>query len=213
MVSKITNYLGRVIKKLLKITSGNKKEIDRLFYTKDYFKGYKYIIGDYTYGKPKIVFENENANFVIGKYCSVADEVVIFLGGNHRVDWVTTYPFNVFNQEFFDSKGSSSTKGNVEIGNDVWTGFRTTILSGVRIADGAVIAACSVVTKDIGPYEIWGGNPARLLKKRFDDGQIQKLLEIQWWHWNDDKVKDNVTTLCSQNIEEFLSIHDINKNA
>lgn len=121
---------------------------------------------------------------MIGNYCSISEDVLSFLGGNHRVDWVTTYPFNVLNNELFNDIGQSATKGNVGKGNEVWIGFRTSILLGVKIADGAVIAACSVVTKDIGPYEIWGGNPAKFIKKRFPDNEIQRLLEIQGWNWD-----------------------------
>lgn len=209
----IKNYIGRVIRKILNSLSASKDIVDAEIYTKDFFKGYKYVIGDYTYGKPKILFENENANLEIGKYCSIAEEVTVFLGGNHRIDWITTYPFNVFNEELFSVRGKSATKGNVEIGNDVWLGFKTTILSGVKISDGAVIAAGSVVTKDVGPYEIWAGNPAKFVKKRFTEEQILKLLEIQWWNWNDAFLKKKINLLCSDNIDEFLFQADKINNA
>lgn len=104
---------------------------------------------------------------------------------------------------FFNDKGQSATKGNVEIGNDVWIGFRITILSGVKIADGAVVAACSVVTKDIGPYEIWGGNPARFIKKRFHENEIHRLLKIQWWNWDVEKIEKNIPLLCSTNYRNI----------
>lgn len=186
-----------------KIINHSKPKIEIPFYTKDIFKDRKYSIGDYTYGNPKIFFENENSNLIIGKFCSIANDVTIVLGGNHRTDWITTYPFNVLN-EFFPNavgiQGHPVTKGDVVIGNDVWIGMKSTILSGVTIGDGAVIAAGSIVTKNVGCYEIWGGNPARLLKKRFNDDHIKKLLETKWWEWDIEKINNEVHYLCSNKI-------------
>lgn len=184
-----------------------KKEAESVFYTKDFFKRKKFIIGEFTYGKPSVIFENYQANLFIGKFCSIADGVTIFLGGNHRPDWISTYPFNSIPNQDFEAftkiKGHPATKGNVIIGNDVWIGLNTTILSGVTIGDGAVIAAGSVVTKNVRPYEIWGGNPAKLIKKRFDEDTIKKLLEIKWWEWDMKKIKENVPKLMSSNINDF----------
>ena len=174
------------------------------FFTKDIFKEKKFDIGDFTYGNPTILFENYEANLKIGKFCSIADNVTIFLGGNHRLDWVSTYPFNVLINDFPEAcsvKGHPATKGNVIIGNDVWIGRGVVIMSGITIGDGAVIAAGTVVTKNIGDYELWGGNPSKFLKKRFNDEQISKLIKMQWWNWDISVIKNNVTTLCSNNLE------------
>lgn len=176
------------------------------FFTKDIFKDKKYIIGEYTYGKPTVLFDNEDANLNIGKFCSIADGVTIFLGGNHRTDWITTYPFNVLTSYFpegKDIKGHPETKGDVTIGNDVWIGLNVTIMSGVSIGDGAVIAAGSLVSKDIGDYEIWGGNPSRLLKKRFDNYKIKELQDLKWWNWEISIIRENLTYLCSDNLNFF----------
>lgn len=176
------------------------------FYTKDVFKDKKFKIGDYTYGDPQVLFENEEANLTIGRFCSIADNVTIFLGGNHRTDWITTYPFNVLNVDFpeaYEIKGHPATKGDVIIGNDVWIGRGTVIMSGVSIGDGVVIAAGSVVSKNIGNYEIWGGNPSRLLKKRFNDDDIIRLTEMKWWDWDVSIINKNVKLLCSDNIQSF----------
>jgi len=130
-----------------------------------------YNIGDYTYGNPKVIFPNKDATLKIGKFCSIAKNVTIFLGGNHRIDWVSTYPFFEIFDDFQKHKiieGHPSTKGDVIIGNDVWIGRNVIILSGVKIGNGAVIAAGSVITKNISCYEVWGGNPAKMIKKRFD---------------------------------------------
>ena len=182
-----------------------KKELD-VFYTRDFFRGRKFIIGEFTYGKPNVIFENDEANLVIGKYCSIAINVTVFLGGNHRVDWITTYPFNVFNKEFPVAKnitGHPATKGDVIIGNDVWIGKSVTIMSGVTIGDGAVLAANSLITKNVGAYEIWGGNPAKLIKDRFSKEDKNKLLKLKWWNWDSKKIIDNIEYLCSNNIEKL----------
>jgi len=177
------------------------------FFTKDFFKGRKYEIGDYTYGNPSVIFENEDANLKIGKFCSIADNVTIFLGGNHRVDWMSTYPFNAltgFFPEAKDIKGHPSTKGNVVIGNDVWIGRGAVIMSGVTIGDGAVIAAGSIVSKSVGNYEIWGGNPACLIKYRFSQVTRESLLKQQWWNWDIKKIKKNIHYLCSAEFNDKL---------
>lgn len=174
------------------------------FFTKDIFKDKKYKIGDYTYGNPSVLFENEDANLTIGKFCSIADNVTIFLGGNHRTDWITTYPFNVLNSYFPEVShidGHPATKGGVIIGNDVWVGMNVVIMSGVSVGDGAVIAAGSVVSKNIGDYEIWGGSPSRLLKKRFSEETIKELQELKWWDWEISVIKERISLLCSDNID------------
>jgi len=204
--------IKKVLRKIINFASEEDKT--PVFYTKDYFNGKKFIIGEFTYGKPKVLFDNADINLTIGKYCSIAEAVTIFLGGNHRIDWITTYPFNVFHADKIENmEKRSATKGSVIIGNDVWIGFGSTILSGVTIGNGAVIAACSVVTKDIGPYEIWGGNPAKILKKRFSEENIERLLNINWWDWDHDKVIDNLENLCSENITEFMKqINNFNES-
>lgn len=179
------------------------------FFTKDVFKNKEFSIGDYTYGNPTVLFENREANLTIGRFCSIADGVTIFLGGNHRTDWITTYPFNVLNVYFPEAKGIKGhpvTKGDVNIGNDVWIGLNVVIMSGVSIGNGAVIAAGSVVSKNIGDYEIWGGNPSRFLKKRFDDNKITELLNLKWWNWEISIIRENIPHLCSDNLNFFKSM-------
>lgn len=176
------------------------------YFTKDIFMDKKYKIGEYTYGNPEVLFENEDANLIIGKFCSIANGVTIFLGGNHRTDWITTYPFNALTTYFPEGKGIKghpATKGNVIIGNDVWIGLNVIIMSGVSIGDGAVIAAGSVVSKNIGDYEIWGGNPSRFLKKRFDDHMIKELQDLKWWDWDISVIRENISHLCSDNLSFF----------
>ncbi len=190
--------------------------IPKPFFTRDIYKNTRYNIGDYTYGSPQVLYDYNQSNLTIGKFCSFAHNIKIFLGGNHRTDWITTYPFMSIPIAFPESSGLTghpSSKGDVTIGNDVWIGYDTTIMSGVKIGNGAVIAAASVVTKNIGAYEIWGGNPAKFIKKRFDDDTIQNLEQTAWWDWDIEKIRENVELLCSSNVEMiFLKGKEINKS-
>jgi virginiamycin A acetyltransferase len=123
------------------------------------------------------------------------------------MDRVTTYPFGHINQNIyngFDGKGHPSTKGDVTIGNDVWIGANVTVMSGINIGDGAVIANNSHVVKNVEPYSIVGGNPAKFIKYRFTPEQIEKLLEIKWWNWDDEKINKYAPLLCNENIDEFI---------
>lgn len=131
--------------------------------------------GKYTYGTPNVLWRNDDAKLTVGKFCSIASNVNIYLGGNHRQDWVSTYPFGHINKNIFDNSdgsGHPSTKGDIVIGNDVWIGNNTTIMSGVTIGDGAVIANNSHVVKNVEPYSLVGGNPAKIIRYRFTPEQI-----------------------------------------
>ena len=163
-----------------------------------------YSIGKFSFGYPKVRTWGENATLKIGNFCSIAPGVNIVLGGEHRVNWVTTYPFNKILHEYKYIKGHPATKGDIIIGNDVWICMNATILSGVTIGDGAVIGANSLVTKDVEPYMIVGGNPAKPIRKRFDQQTIDKLLRIKWWDWDIEKIKRKVPDLLSDQIEQFL---------
>jgi len=143
---------------------------------------------------------------IIGRFCSIATGAKFMLGGTqgHNYNWVATYSLDSFDDDFDGYKTvppkAHSWKGDTVLGNDVWVGAESIIMPGVHIADGAVIAARAVVTKSIGPYEIWGGNPARLIKKRFSDEEIQRLLEIKWWNWDIETIKSHLDLLRSNDI-------------
>jgi len=166
----------------------------------------KIRIGSYTYGTPIVKNWGEDARLTIGKFCSIAGNVQIYLGGNHRTDWVSTYPFPAF-EEFSNWKyirNISIAKGNINIGNDVWIGNDVTILSGVTIGDGAVIGTGCVISKDVEPYTVVVGNPQIEVKKRFNNYQIAKLLYMKWWDWDIEKIKLNIPLICSNNIDNFI---------
>lgn len=177
------------------------------FYTKDILKNKSYSIGDHTYGSPKVLDWNDGTRLEIGKYCSIADNVTFILGGNHRTDWVTTYPFSAIGIWAGASliKGHPGSKGDLVIGNDVWIGYGATILSGITIGNGAVVAAGAVVVKNVDPYSVVAGNPAKVLKNRFSKSDVQKLQEISWWDWKKAKIEKEIGQLCSQNIKNFIS--------
>jgi len=168
----------------------------------------EYCIGRFTYGEPTVMNWGE-ASLEIGSFCSISTNVTILVGGNHRTDWVTTFPFSALWEGYHDITGHPATNGNVIIGNDVWIGTGVTILSGVTIEDGAVIGAGSVVTKNVAPYTIVAGNPARLIRKRFDDDLIDKLLKIKWWEWNVERIRENIHLMLSQDIEEFIRVNEL----
>jgi chloramphenicol O-acetyltransferase type B len=168
-------------------------------------------IGDWTYGNPSVMRWGTDHKFIVGKYSSIGPDVSILLGGNHRHDWITTsqLPAETFQayEKFPKAKNIKNfiySKGDIVIGNDVWIGAKSIILSGSTIGDGAVIAAGSVVSGEVRPYSIVAGNPAREVKKRFDENIIKKLLIIKWWNFSDEKVNEFSELLCSDNIEIFL---------
>lgn len=165
-------------------------------------------IGEWSYGNPQILSWGEGARLTIGRFCSIAYGVIIMLGGEHRTDWVTTFPFSALFETAAHFTGHPGTKGDVRIGHDVWIGREALILSGVTIGNGAVVAARSVVTKDVPPYEIVGGNPARVLRSRFSESQIEALNRIAWWNWPIDKIQMAWPLLLSPNIDNFVASFD-----
>lgn len=171
----------------------------------------KYQIGRGTYGDPKILTWGEDATLRIGDFCSIADGVQIALGGEHRTDWVTTFPFNVLWDEAKHIEGHPKTKGDVIIGNDVWIATEAIIMSGVTIGDGAVIGARALVAKDVPPYTIVGGNPAKIIKQRFPDDIVERLLALQWWNWEDQRIAEQLPLLLNHDIEAFLDAAEQSK--
>ena len=151
-------------------------------------------IGRYTYGIEGLSIRRavEGAPLTIGSFCSLATPLTVFLGGNQRGDWATTFPFGWIFQEDLGTErfaGHPASRGGVSIGNDVWTGANVTIMSGVSIGDGAIIAANSHVVSAVGPYEIFGGNPAKKIRDRFDPQIVELLQKLRWWDLPTDVIR------------------------
>ncbi len=157
-----------------------------------------------TYGDFTLRQWGEGAKLKIGNYCSIASGVQIFLGGEHRHDWVTTYPFNVLWSEVKCCNGHPKSKGNITIGHDVWIASEAVILSGVTIGNGAVIGARAVVSRSVAPYSIVVGNPARLIRLRFDETTIAQLEAVRWWNWPEETLYRAMPDILSDNIQTFL---------
>ena len=164
----------------------------------------QYQFGRGTYGDLAVLSWGEGATFGVGNYTSFASGVKVFLGGEHRMDWVTTFPFNVLWESARHHKGHPKTKGSVLIGNDVWIGTEALIFSGVTVGDGAVIGARAVVTHDVAPYAVVVGIPARPVKHRFDEKTIHRLLTLQWWDWPESQIEKALPEMLNEEIGIFL---------
>ena len=186
-------------------------DYNKLCFLKNIIKNPNIIVGDFTYyddvedvsnfeKNVKYHFDFIGDKLVIGKFCMIAsDATFIMNGGNHLVKATSAYPFAIFGgawQHAMEGK-SYPSKGDTIIGNDVWIGHDATIMPGVQIADGAIIATKAVVTKDVEPYTIVGGNPAKPIRKRFSEATISKLLQLKWWDWDIKKITKNVEKLTS----------------
>jgi acetyltransferase-like isoleucine patch superfamily enzyme len=168
-------------------------------------------VGAGTYGEPDVHswVQDQETRLRIGAYCSIAANVTIVLGGEHRTDWVTTSPLRVLNDlPGAGTDGHPRSKGDIDIGNDVWIGLGSTVLSGVTIGDGAAIGAGSVVAADVPAYAVVAGNPARLIRYRFPPEIREALRRIAWWDWPPDRVLASVDALCSSDVEGFVRAHD-----
>ena len=190
----------------------------RLVYLKNIVKNPNIIVGDYTYYDDFENPENFERNvlyhfefvgdrLIIGKFCSIASDVKFIMnGGNHRTDWFTNYPFPIFGSGWESAMPESwPFKGDTLIDNDVWIGYEATIMPGIRIGDGAIIATKSVVTRDVEPYTVVGGNPAIEIRKRFEAPIIQELLGIRWWDWDIEKITRNLKAICGADINVLRS--------
>lgn len=162
-------------------------------------------IGDNLSGSlPRIHKWTNKYTLTIGKFCCFAEGVNIIVDGNHRPDWVSTYPLSRLLLNDFSNTGHPEGKGDMVIGNDVWIGMNVMVLPGARIDSGAVVGAGSVVTRHVLPYEVVGGVPARHIKFRFPLKQIARLLEIKWWDWPMEKIVEAIPLLEQDDIEEFI---------
>lgn len=194
----IEKFLNRRYRRILRETPKLHRGTKRLR-----LKYPSYSFGDGTYGEPLVHDWQEGATLKVGAYTSIAEGVEVFLGGHHRTDWISCYPFPAKTPEAGHIKDYGGTNGDVIIGNDCWISTNVMILSGVTIGDGAVVAAGAVVTKDVPAYAVVGGSPARFLKWRFDEPLRAMLSESQWWTWPEHEIRACSPLLCSGDFEAF----------
>lgn len=193
---------------------------DKLCFLKNVIQSPNITVGDYTYyddlqdvknfeRNVKYHFDFSGDKLVIGKFCMIASGASFIMNGaNHLTKSISSYPFSIFGGDWSEAMQGKTfpNKGNTTIGNDVWIGHKATIMAGVTIGDGAIIAAHSIVTKDIEPYTIVGGNPAITIKKRFSNEQIDLLLSKQWWNWEVEKISKHVQDLTSGDFSFLKSM-------
>lgn len=190
---------------------------ERLCFLKNIIKNPNIIVGDYTYyddfenvhnfeKNVKYHFDFTGDKLIIGKFCMIASDVKFIMNGaNHLSDSVSAYPFAIFGNGWESAMEGRSypNKGDLVIGNDVWIGYNATLMAGITVHDGAIIAANSTVTKDVEPYAIVGGNPASVIRKRFSVEKIRELLSIKWWDWNIEKITRNVHNLTGSDVSKL----------
>lgn len=185
---------------------------DRVVFLKPIVRSEKIEVGDYTYyddaGDP-LAFEDRNVLYaygperlVIGRYCAIAEGVrFVMAGANHAMLGPSTFPFGIFGGTWADTTMdvvmSAPSRGDTFVGNDVWLGYGSLVMPGVAIGDGAVVAAGSVVTANVPPYVIVGGNPARLVRRRYDDADVDRLLRAAWWDWPVELVTEHARLIMS----------------
>lgn len=193
--------------------------VDQICYLKNVIKNPNIEVGDYTYYDDPEGSENFEKNVLyhfdfvgdklkIGKFCSIAKGVKFIMnGGSHRMDTFSSYPFPIFGgswtEKLKEVRLGAHSKGDTVIGNDVWLGHNAVIMPGIHIGDGAVVAAEAVVVTDVPPYSVYGGNPAKLIKKRFSEEIIQILLEIKWWDWDYEKISKNLDAIFNTDIAKL----------
>lgn len=164
-------------------------------------------LGRHSYGSFRVnAGPGDDARLRIGAFCSIGVRATFALGGNHRPDWVSTYPFRVaWELPGAHEDGHPRPERDTVVGNDVWIGADALILPGVQVGDGAVIGARAVVARDVRPYAIVVGSPAREVRRRFDDEQVQALLDTAWWTWDDARIRESVDLLCSPDVGALVA--------
>ena len=197
------------------------ENIRQIVYIKNVITRPNIIVGDYTYYDDADGAESFQDHvthhyaflgdkLIIGRFCAIAKGIEFVMNGaNHRMKSISTYPFNIMGggwEQYTPAPDDLPFKGDTVVGNDVWIGQNVTVMPGVHIGDGAIIAADSVVTKNIPPYCVAGGNPCRVIRQRFDDELISYLTDLKWWDWDADKIFRNMEALCSGDLTKIRSI-------
>lgn len=197
------------------------KGFPQVGFIKNFITNPNIIVGDYSYYDDPEGPENFERNvlyhypfvgdkLIIGKFCAIAKNVKFIMNGaNHKISGISTYPFQIFGNGWeivMPELKDLPIKGDTVIGNDVWIGYDSLIMPGVKIGDGVIIASKAVVTKDIPPYAVVGGNPAKLLKMRFSNEEITKLLKVKWWNWPIDKISRNLKLIVVSDIDALIKV-------
>lgn len=190
----------------------------RIAFLKNVVTNPNIIVGDYTYYDDPAGPERFESNvlyhfdfvgdrLVIGKFCSIAQGATFIMnGGNHRTDWFTNYPFPIFGHGWEVAMPEGwPDKGDTRIGNDVWIGNGAVFMPGVEVGDGAVVASRAVVTKDVPPYSVVGGNPAQVIRRRFDEATVEALLEMRWWDWAVEDITRNLPAICGARLDDLTA--------
>jgi virginiamycin A acetyltransferase len=191
------------------------KDYEKLVFLKNFVKSPNIIVGDYTYfadhlnGPEKfeehnVLYNNDfsKVKLIIGKFCAIAAETRFLMTGNHKLDAISTYPFPIFHgwENVYDVTNLPE-KGDIIVGNDVWFGYDSLVRGGVNVGDGAIIATRAVVVKDVPAYSIVAGNPAKVVKMRFNDTTIERLLRISWWDWKIEKINQHLSLICHLDVD------------
>jgi virginiamycin A acetyltransferase len=204
------------------------KDYTKLVFLKNFVKASNIFVGDYTYFADHLNgperFEEHNvlynyeptkAKLVIGKFCALAAETKFLMSGDHKLDAISTYPFPIFQNGWETAYDvlNLPVKGDIIVGNDVWCGYDSLIRGGVKIGDGAIVATRAVVVKDVPPYAIVAGNPAKIVKMRFDDKTIERLLRISWWDWKIEKINRHLSLICHLDVDRLeAALHESSEN-
>ncbi len=195
------------------------KGVTRTVYLKNCISRANISVGDYTYYDDPDDVANFEKNvlyhfdfigdrLIIGKFCQIAAGVrFIMNGANHAMDGLSTYPFKIFGHTWADAPLHSVSKGDTVIGNDVWIGNAVTFMPGVTVGDGAIIGANSVVAKNVSPYSIVGGNPAELIRLRFDEATVETLCALKWWDWPVEQITRHLNVITSGDVESLRKVH------
>jgi virginiamycin A acetyltransferase len=196
------------------------KSFPQVCFIKNTVSNPQIVIGDYTYYDDPDGSENFERNvlylypfmgdrLIIGRFCALARDVKFIMNGaNHKISGFSAYPFSIFGngwERITPQPGDLPYKGDTVIGNDVWIGYDSLIMPGVKIGDGAIIASRSVVVSDVAPYSVVGGNPARLIRMRFPGPTVEKLLAVKWWDWDADKITRNLENITAADMDALLN--------
>ena len=196
------------------------KEFPQICFIQNTVSNPNIIIGDYTYyddPEDSEAFERHvlyhypfiGDKLIIGKFCALARDIKFVMNGaNHKLNGFSTYPFQIFGngwEKVAPQAGKLLYKGDTVIGNDVWIGYKAVMMPGVQVGDGAIVAAKSVVVRDVLPYTIVGGNPAKCVRQRFDDETIRALLKVGWWNWDIEKITRNLEQIVAADIEALIN--------